>query len=250
MTRQRIRRTVIAISAVLFPVTFFYISPVLILMAAGERVVSGSFIAFGAMFVTSLVFGRAFCGWICPGGGIAECSSKIREKRIKRRWIDAIKYIYWPVWLGLIVFTAVRAGGLSRVDVLYQTWHGISVSNAPSALMAAAVILVIVLLTVVVGRRGFCHTLCWMAPFMVLGTWIRDRLRLPGLRLHATPETCVSCAACTRGCPMSLDVHETMVLPDRMSNRECILCGHCADVCPTHTIRLSFRRAGSKRPAA
>jgi len=234
----------ITVSGILFPVTFFYLSPYLILMAASERVVAGSFVMFGAMFVTALLAGRAFCGWVCPAGGLAEASARIRNRRITRRWIDWIKIAYWPIWLGVIAFTAVRAGGLRRVEFLYQTWHGISVSNVESAVLALILVAIIVTLTVAVGRRGFCHSLCWMAPFMILGTWMRDRLHLPGLRLQARPQTCVSCGACTRDCPMSLDVQKAMVATGRMANCECILCGTCADVCPTKTIalRLGFAR--------
>jgi ferredoxin-type protein NapH len=246
--RQRIRRILISACAVLFPVVFFYFSPYLIIMAAGERVVAGAFIVFGSLFVVSLIAGRAFCGWLCPMGGIAEATSKARDKRIRRRWIDWIKMAYWPIWLGLIALTAVRAGGFSRVDFLYQTWHGISVSNVGSAVLAVVIIGLVVVLTLAVGRRAFCHSLCWISPFMILGTWIRDRLRLASLKLTATPITCVSCGACTRNCPMSLDVREGMVARGDMRNRECILCGTCADGCPTETIAFRFGPARDHEP--
>lgn len=245
MDRQRVRKTVITISAILFPVVFFYFSPYLILMAAGERIVAGAFVVFGSLLVTSVVFGRAFCGWVCPMGGLSEATSKHRDKRIERRWIDWIKIACWPAWLGFIALTAVRAGGFGRVDFFYQTWHGISVSNLGSAMLALVIVAIVVVMTITLGRRAFCHGLCWIAPFMILGTWVRDRLHLPGLRLRATAERCISCGTCTRRCPMSLDVRETMVARSDMTNRECILCGTCADVCPAKVITL---RIGAARP--
>jgi len=244
--RQRVRRRLIAISAALFPVTFFYLSPYLIIMAAGERIICGAFIVFGALFAASLVLGRAFCGWICPVGGIADASARMRNKRIRRPWLDWIKIAYWPMWLGVIVYVSARAGGFGRIDFLYQTWHGISVSNLSSALLAIVIVGVVAVLTITMGRRAFCHTLCWIAPFMILGTWLRDRLRLPGLRLTATPETCIACRACTRACPMSLDVQQSMVGKNRMRHRECALCGSCADTCPTRTISLRFGSGTSR----
>jgi len=51
MQRQRIRKGMISVSALLFPVVFFYFSPYLIIMAAGERTVAGAFIVFGSLFV-------------------------------------------------------------------------------------------------------------------------------------------------------------------------------------------------------
>jgi len=47
----------------LFPVTFYYLSPYLIIMGAGERTASGSMVVFGVMTLTALVLGRPFCGW-------------------------------------------------------------------------------------------------------------------------------------------------------------------------------------------
>lgn len=46
MRRQRLRRALILISFVSFPITLFYFSPVLIIMAAHEGVIAGCFIVF------------------------------------------------------------------------------------------------------------------------------------------------------------------------------------------------------------
>jgi len=232
---------VLAVSVVLFPATFFYVSPYLIIMAAGEGIVAGTFVVFGGLFVSSLVFSRAFCSWICPAGGIGEFSARMRDKRVRHQWVDWIKYTYWPIWLGFIAFSAVSAGGLRRLEFGYQTWHGISVSNVYALALFSIIVGIIIGLTLIVGRRGFCHSLCWMAPFMVLGTVIRARLRLPGLRLKANAEACISCGQCTRACPMSLDV-QGMVDRDSMSERECILCANCADSCPKGVIELKLGR--------
>lgn len=240
MNRQRVRRVLIFVSAVLFPFVFFYFSPYLIIMAASERVVAGAFIVFGSLFVVSLVLGRAFCGWLCPMGGVAEATSTMRDKRIRHRWIDWIKIVYWPIWLGLIALTVVRAGGFERVDFLYQTWHGISVANLGSALLALVIVSIVIVLTLIVGRRAFCHSLCWIAPFMMIGTKIRDIIHLPSLRLKATQERCVSCGTCTSHCPMSLAVEKEMVANNDMADRECILCGTCVDGCPANAIEFQF----------
>ncbi len=241
LKRQNARRTLLAVSAILFPVTFYYLSPAIILMGASEGVVTGSFVFFGILLLSSLLLGRAFCGWICPGGAISEASCIRHNRRITRRWISWIKYALWIPWLGLIAAMAFRAGGLTRIEMGYQTWHGVSVASWQGLIVFVAVVVLIAGVTLLVGKRGFCHTMCWMAPFMILGRGIRDRLRLPALRLRAKTDDCISCGACTQACMMSLDV-QAMVAKGTMTATECILCARCADTCPRNVISLRFAR--------
>jgi ferredoxin-type protein NapH len=242
--RQRIRVVILIASAALFPVTFYYLSPAVVLMGASEGIVTGSFVVFGGLFVSGLAFGRAFCGWLCPAGAIGEGVGRLRDRRIRRRWVSRIKYGIWLPWLGLIATLAVRSGGLTRVEVTYQTWHGISVGSWNALVVLTIVVSLVAALALTVGRRGFCHTVCWIAPFTIVGRAVRDRLRLPGLRLLPKPDRCVSCGTCTHGCPMSLDVR-SMVRERSMTNAECVLCARCVDRCPKGAIELRFARFGA-----
>ncbi len=70
--RQGIRRTLLLLSFVAFPVTMNYLSPYLIIDGAFNGIVNGSLIVFASMFVGSLLFGRLWCGWVCPAAGIQE----------------------------------------------------------------------------------------------------------------------------------------------------------------------------------
>lgn len=95
------------------------------------------------------------------------------------------------------------------------------------------------ILSLAAGRRAACHTICWMAPFMIIGRQIRNLARWPSLRLKADPAKCTNCKRCTAGCPMSLDVNG-MVQRGAMECSECIVCGSCVDICPKEAIHYSF----------
>ena len=82
--RQKIRRTILFISFLLFPITIWYFSPYLIIQAASEHIMNGSFIVFVAMFVFSLFFGRVWCGYFCPAGGLQECVMLINDRPAKQ----------------------------------------------------------------------------------------------------------------------------------------------------------------------
>lgn len=241
MKRQNFRKGLNLLSFLLFPITLYYFSPYLIIQGAVEGILTGSAIVFGLMFVTSMFFGRAFCGWICPAGGLQECMTLVSNKKASGGKLNWIKYGIWIPWILIIVFVSFSSGGFQKVDFLYQTMYGISIANPMAYVIYYSVVLLIVLLSLACGKRGFCHYSCWMAPFMIIGTKIKETFNIPSLRLTADQNKCISCNKCTNKCPMSLDVEE-MVQRGSMENPECILCAQCVDVCPKSVLNYGIQR--------
>jgi len=244
VVRQRWRRALLLVSFVAFPVTMNYLSPYLIVDSAFKGIVNGSLVAFATMFVGSLVVGRLWCGWACPAAGLQEVAIPVNEKRIGGK-ANLIKLAIWVPWLALIAWGALSAGGYHSIDLLYGTEGGISLAGSADRPIVIAYVIyfgVIALflgLAMAFGKRAGCHTVCWMAPFMIVGRNIRNRFAWPSLRLVADTETCTSCGRCTDACPMGLDV-QGLVQSASMEDRECVLCGSCVDTCPRRTIRFSF----------
>jgi ferredoxin-type protein NapH len=232
------------VSFIAFPVTMNYLSPYLVVDGASHGIVNGSLVVFAAMFVGSLVLGRLWCGWGCPAAGVQEPLLRVNPRRIGRKagWV---KWMLWVPWIALIVTAAVRAGGFRGVDPLYGTVGGISVAGSADRPIIAAyavyflVVLLFLGLALALGRRAGCHTVCWMAPFMILGRAVRNAAGWPALRLVAAAPACKACGTCTAGCPMSLDV-QAMVGSASMERAECVLCGSCVDACQQRAIRYSF----------
>jgi polyferredoxin len=175
---------------------------------------------------------------VCPAAGCQEAIFIARDKRVTGG--DMIKWIVWIPWIATIAIVAARAGGYRRVDFFYLTKYGISISDLQSFIAYNIVLfLLIVLPAFIFGRRSFCHHLCWMAPFMILGRKIRNFFQWGSLQLQSNADSCKHCHACTQVCPMSLPV-EDMVLQRNMENSECILCGSCVDGCQQHAIAFSW----------
>jgi polyferredoxin len=237
--RQRIRSAFLLISLLLFPVILNYLSPYVIIDGAMNGVVNGSMIVFGLLFLTSLFVGRLWCGWLCPGGSIGKICIAVNDKPLRSHKLNWVKWSIWIIWLGLVAFMAVSAGGYKSVNFFHLTESGISVDRPQGYVIYYTVIGIFIVLAWTVGKRGACHTICWMAPFMILGRKIRNVFRWPALRLKAAPEKCIDCQRCNKVCPMSLDVNG-MVRNNAMENSECILCGSCIDNCPKNVISFSF----------
>ena len=235
--RQKIRRTTLFISFLLFPVTIWYFSPYLIIQAASEHIMNGSFLVFVSMFVLSMFFGRAWCGYLCPAGGLQECAFRINDTPSKQGLRNIIKYVIWIIWIIAIVVTYILGKNDVTVDPFYMTDHGISVTGIYNYVIYYGVLLILVLPALLHGRRAACHYICWMAPFMVIGSTIGRWLHLPQLHIEADREQCVACGRCNKACPMGLDVKQMVSDGTGATCTECIQCGACVDECPKNVLK-------------
>jgi len=246
-TRQRVRSALLILSFLLFPITMNYLSPYVIIDGASQGILSGSAVIFALMFLSALVLGRLWCGWVCPAGAIAEICYPINDRAVNLKKLDWIKWLIWVPWLAVIVALVVLAGGYKTVNLFLDTQNGISVAGADNRPIIIAYIIyyfvigLFMALSVFVGRRAGCHSVCWMAPFMILGRKLRNLAGWPSLRLKADPARCTDCQTCSSNCPMSLDVN-AMVKKAQMEHSECILCGTCVDGCARKAIAYSFSK--------
>ncbi|MFN3331445.1 MAG: 4Fe-4S ferredoxin, partial [Caldilinea sp.] len=60
--RQQVRRGLLLVTMLLFPLIYYFLSPYLIIDAAVRGIVNGSFIMFALLFVSGLIVGRGWCG--------------------------------------------------------------------------------------------------------------------------------------------------------------------------------------------
>ena len=233
--RQKIRKGMLTFTALMFPLLFFFLSPYVIIASASEGILNGSAIVFGLMLLTSIVGSRLFCGWLCPGGAIQDFVSFSNNKLWNGKWKNALKYIIWVIWFSFIVYLWIRHQPL-KVDFFHMV--GI---DLPMVIMYFFVTTLIYVLSLLTGKRGMCHSLCWMAPFMMIGEKLADLLHIPRFRLKADSNACVSCGKCSRNCPMSLNVAE-MVKLGNLNSTECISCLECVDGCPKKAIKCGISR--------
>lgn len=235
--RQNIRKIIGFSTLLLFPVTIFYMSPYLSVMGAASGIVSGSLLFFGILFISSIFLRRAHCSWFCISTGIHDAGLHFVTKKVGMK-SRVIKYIIWVPWF-LAIVILLKIKGIKHIDPLFQTTHGVSVANTEGYIVLYFFLALILALALTIGRRSFCHHVCWMAPFMVLGSKLGNLLHLPSLHMALEKEKCNGCGLCSTKCPMSLPVKE-MVAKGKIDHVDCIQCGECADNCPRKVIKFKF----------
>ncbi len=211
-----------------------FMSPVVPVVAARLRIIPASLVVYAALFVSSLFLGRAFCGWFCPGAGMQELLSLVIRRRAKRGWGDRVKYVICGAWSLLILAVALQASGIPRIDFHFGTQSGGMVQGI---LMRTGHFIIIGVLGAVFGSWASCRYICWIAPFLMLGSRIRNLVRLPGLHMAVAQESCSGCERCRDVCPMNVQMpsgEESLIRSD-----DCILCGNCIDVCPAQAVRFA-----------
>jgi polyferredoxin len=68
----------------LFPMVFNFLSPYLIIDAAFQGIINGSFILFVGLFVSSLFVGRLWCEWVCPAAGLQEVAFAVNQQPVRK----------------------------------------------------------------------------------------------------------------------------------------------------------------------
>jgi polyferredoxin len=230
------RRLLLFIMFFLLPVTLNYFSPYVIIDGLAHKLLSAAFFVWLLMFLSSLFFGRAFCSYVCPYGGLQMTVDSVIKKPLKKmRWFKAVRYILGILWITpIMILTIINAGNM-KINLLYLTESFVSADNIYKLIGYYAIVTVLMIPPLLLGKRATCQ-ICPMSILNVSGTKLRNVLNLTSLRLTADTVRCTGCRQCDKACPMSLNVSE-MVKEDKLDSLDCILCGECCSACGSGVLK-------------
>jgi ferredoxin-type protein NapH len=183
------------------------------------------------MIIAAIIFGRVFCGWICPLGFIQDMVSYGKKQN---RLPDQFRLIKYTLLIGgLLISTLSRwtfLGLLSPMSLLTQSLssffrHGFSPN--PGVL----ILFIAILLTIITERRAWCRHFCPLGAALSLPSNKKK------YKIHLDINRCIKCVKCDEICTMG--VCNIGKLSSLRYENECTLCMNCRDACPVNAIKPS-----------
>jgi len=199
-----------------------------------------------ATVILTIVFGRFFCGWVCPFGSIHHFVGFLGNRRIKTaekirlnryRKAQRVKYFILIVFLFMAAFPSIdatlqvglldpislvsRSFNLLLLPIVDKSINFISVSARfyEGAWLILAVFFVAILLNFVIPRF-YCRFICPLgALFAILG-------RFAIWRIGKNKSECINCKLCEQSCEGGCEP------AGKIRISECVLCFNCRQDCP------------------
>ncbi len=209
-------------------------------METVEGAARGSVIVFLPLFAVWLIFSRFWCGRLCPGGGLQEICGGIDNRRVQWNRNDIVRLVVWVPWIASFAVLAIKAGNLKSIDILQDNPGSLFAVEGKTFGIYYLILTLMGGLAIVAGRRAFCYYVCWMSPFMIIGSWFSEKFGWSALKLLVEPDLCSRCGLCTKYCPVGVDFQKRE-LSASIYDAECILCGECVDCCPRKSIEFSYQ---------
>jgi len=249
---QRLRRVVMLVSVGYLG---FYIGGCLCPLGAVQNLVlSGTtlkvafLLTLAIPLLATLLFGRLYCGWVCPAGGLQEIVHGEKNAVVVppplHRWLKYLKYV---ALVSLIALVALAG------EPVFRDWDPFRVAWDLGGPLVPLAVLAAIIVTSAFVYRPWCRYLCPMGAIFAVAA------RLSLVRL-VPAASCVGCKLCSRNCrtqSLAVSKETGRVTIDQ---EECMGCGACRSTCRKEGIRLgvpspvrslmAWRRGPGKTPAS
>jgi ferredoxin len=223
---------------------FLRIDPLIaIIVSIATRAVIVSALLSLVIIIITLVFGRIFCGYVCPlGTSIDIAGARVEKKQVLPRFVTNSKYA-----ILFFLFIAAIAGGsfvhffdplvifertLTLVLYPFYTYFAGAVTLIESAVYTETFVVLAVFLTVLglnlIAPRLWCRVLCPLGALLAL-------LSKYSIFKFAITQECTQCGLCESVCPTyAIKAEKKMI-----DSGECIGCFRCYYECAHNAV--SFR---------
>jgi len=221
-------------------------------------VVNAGAVFFLVAILTTLIFGRFFCGWLCHVVALQDlCVWMMTKVGVRPKAFRSRFLVYFPILLGGYMFVwptfkrhvlspALEAASidwpywLRPVEPLHQWTNGLIVEDFwatfPEWYIAIPFLLICGFACVYfLGAKGFCTYGCPYAAFF------KPIDKLAPVRIHVNDD-CKQCGYCTSVCTSNVRVSEEVRDFGMVVDPGCMKTLDCISACPNDALSLGFGR--------
>ncbi len=176
-------------------------------------------ILFFLLLITAVtaVFGRVWCGWLCPQTVLLDLTESIAKRLGKAQRKTVMRIL-------LIPFSALVS--------LTLIWYFVSPVQTMLSIFSSVTItgFFLVQWTVIYAElaflgRKYCSTIC---PYSMMQNALFDKDTLVIEYDSSRDNECMKCHDCVNACPVGIDIKEGL-------KTDCIACAECIDACAVVT---------------
>jgi len=174
------------------------------------------------IILANLILGRVFCGWICPGGFLAQLQEYFKKLTKEKKFL-----YYILTFISSILFSLVFFNWITDIRVFFYPTNPAFLP----LLLAFIVITAFFYFEAFLGEK-WCRVYCPTGIYHKITPF--NHIVKPFL---IKKESCEDCKACIKACPMGLDPRKMASINnfDR-GIQACIVCGECVDACASVNI--------------
>ncbi len=184
--------------------------------------------------VTIIIFGRLFCGWICPTGIFLDQTHKITAKNNEKIMILKRNYekyiILSAVLLASLFFNFSIPYLFSPPGIIYRTIIYYVLRGIIGVDIALLIIVFILDIFAINYGRTWCNTIC------PLGTLITSLSIINLVKPKVDKKKCSNCLVCEKICPMGIPLTNIK----KWGMTACTKCLKCFEKCPAKAIKINI----------
>lgn len=215
-------------------------------LIASRDFTTTAFLAVLPIVAVYLLFGRAFCGWVCPMDFLFEIVDKLKARKSRINISPRLGYgiavvlIFISGIIGIPFFTNY----LSHLTNFFRfltasVFFAFNLPFEPTVLAYSGGIIILLLGLEYFSPRLWCRVLCPVGK--TYGLFNKASL----LKLKFMEGECGECNLCDQMCYMNVKIARNIDRPG-LRDTNCIYCGRCVEGCETKGRIIKMKIGGMK----